>query len=478
MGKAWLRPGFLGLSLGLAVVPAAVGVACAPDATFDPGDAGAGSSTGTAGGSACAAPDASAQEQLLNACTTAVCAAYDNGPIDAAYRLGLPTLPGNVYPFDGGVADAGTVGVTCGDAVQGADVVYVMGPPSLVRLFHELGGYFADQGVIVAYQSTTSCAALAAMISGTQTLGEFGGAVYFDGTDTGAGTPCDPLVAGSPARPDLVVSDVSADSCFSPFGGFPDGLEADLGAVIPGAFVVPHGSDQAAVSREAAYLLYGPGAGVAPWSTASLYQRNPADGAQAGVGAVIGVPADQWVGRDTVSPSDEADGLAAASPEGALGMMAAPDGESSNQVSVIAYQHTGQSCGYWPDSQPGNGDRQNVIDGHYALWSPIVAVVPFDANSTHVGNATAIAVQNLLTSLIPDTTVASAMHDVGMVPACAMNVARDSNGELRPSPQPPSCGCYWRKITGQEVGCTTCSKDETCASFPTTKRCLYGYCEP
>jgi hypothetical protein len=38
---------------------------------------------------------------------------------------------------------------------------------------------------------------------------------------------------------------------------------------------------------------------------------------------------------------------------------------------VLAFQGTGQRCGFLPDAQPGKDDLGNVRDGHYLIWGPM-----------------------------------------------------------------------------------------------------------
>jgi len=192
-------------------------------------------------------------------------------------------------------------------------------------------------------------------------------------------------------------------------------------------------------------------------------------------------------------------------------------------LSILAYQHTGQACGYYPGSAEGTLDELNVRQGRYAIWGPIhiTAHVDGSGNPTSAnGSPSAVAaVLNyfIATGESPDTTplysIGSFAADAGadsgafgadggvtvgtaakqafiaaeakpgfVVPWCAMEVLR--TGEMGPeasyqSPEPCSC-FYETTVQGAPVSghqCPTCASDTDCTATPSTPTCRYGFCE-
>ena len=62
---------------------------------------------------------------------------------------------------------------------------------------------------------------------------------------------------------------------------------------------------------------------------------------------------------------------AATDPDSTLGYVSGSAADNNrDQVKTLAYQHTGQSCGYYPDSNETSLDKLNVRQGLYQLWTP------------------------------------------------------------------------------------------------------------
>jgi transcriptional regulator with XRE-family HTH domain len=157
--------------------------------------------------------------------------------------------------------------------------------------------------------------------------------------------------------------------------------------------------------------------------------------------------------------------------------------ENRSAISVLAYQHTGQSCGYWPDSTPATFDKYNIRNGQYWLWSPVHVFAASNAAGTAAtdSNTQTYIVGPLTGTVTPPAGVDVFTAEVKAytVPQCAMHVWRD--GDLAPlySYQPPaSCSCRFdqeEKTASALVppSCTTCSASAPCA----TGQCVNGYCE-
>ncbi len=96
---------------------------------------------------------------------------------------------------------------------------------------------------------------------------------------------------------------------------------------------------------------------------------------------------------------------------------------------MLAYQHTGQSCGYWPDSTIDAFDKANVRSGQYWLWSPVHFFAAVNASSQITDPATA----NLIGLFTGATTPPAGVDVFGAevaaftVPACAMQAWRDGD---------------------------------------------------
>jgi len=284
--------------------------------------------------------------------------------------------------------------------------------------------------------------------------------------------------------PDVGVADVFASTCTSLPDGLPSGIGDFFGPVQTMSFVVPKASTETSISAEAAYAIYGLGSksGVSPWTRASnILHLDGASGTQRMIAAAIGVPPHQWQGKDLQYSSLEISALtsvSAADAPSTLGILAVTNivGNVPTSLDVLAYQHYGQSCGYYPDSSQSAKDKRNVRDGHYAIWGPLHIM-----SRTRKGypvNPDAKRLVEYWTGTVPppsgvDLIQVDAVNN--LVPTCAMQVQRKTEmGALSTySPSNP-CGCYF-EAQGGGTRCQTCKTSNTCpASAPT---CSLGYCE-
>jgi len=321
------------------------------------------------------------------------------------------------------------------------------------------------------------------------------------------------LVAGVP---DVAVSDVYADTCTS---GLLTAGQADLlGPVQTTTFVVPSGSSQKVISADAAYVVFGFGAGsvgpytVSPWTDpTAIVVPNRSWGPIALAGAGIGLVPNNWVGAKQsaiLTVSSEASGVAGKSSTG-IGLLPAQAVVTGSGVKKLAYQHTAQQCGYLPDSDADHFDKINVRDGRYALWGPLHFVFNVDGGGhpvDHTGhrNPALDAFVGLVvaTGPYPQTQAsveagvtlasdagaglnASQLQTVleqeaagGLVPWCAMHVMRGKEVDAEGSYQPPQpCNCAFEAATGATVSpCFRCQSDSDCG-IPAAPTCRFGYCE-
>jgi hypothetical protein len=182
--------------------------------------------------------------------------------------------------------------------------------------------------------------------------------------------------------------------------------------------------------------------------------------------------------------------IAATSPN-AIGILGDEvyDTQGRGKVNVLAFKAFGQSHAYFPDSTATSFDKQNIRDGHYAMWSPTVYITKVDSQGMPV---------DLAIRYITDTVTGKAgamppdggapidgladVTSVGLTPSCAMQVTRVSPQDGAPisfASTAPSCTCYFlSKIpgaTGTPANCTSCSDNRPCAAAGQT--CIRGFCE-
>jgi len=168
--------------------------------------------------------------------------------------------------------------------------------------------------------------------------------------------------------------------------------------------------------------------------------------------------------------------------EAAIGYVSgdvADQNRKKNAIKVLAYQHFGQSCGYWPDSTPNTYDKLNVRTGQYWLWGPMHFFAFVDPTTKQITDARTRAFIELVTGKAAPPAgldVLKITVDAGNVPKCAMNVWR--SGDLGPlmSYQPDEpCGCGFEKLATGATSCTPCATSATCPSSHPV--CRNSYCE-
>src|SRR5450631_842277 len=151
--------------------------------------------------------------------------------------------------------------------------------------------------------------------------------------------------------------------------------------------IVPTDSTETSISTEALYFVFGFGdasqyAGASapvPWTDKNyIFRRKiqtlagpaatfPADFAnattQTAVHAADGKDSNQGTVDSVVWAASQ--GKA----QNAIGFTSGPTADKNRAtVHTLAYQHTGQTAGYWPDSTPDKFDKINIRTGQYYLW--------------------------------------------------------------------------------------------------------------
>jgi hypothetical protein len=408
--------------------------------------------------------------------------------------------------------------------------VFISGAAVAKPLVQALAKALAASGstISIIYQNPDSCLGLNDLIQ-NQPSTESGISVLELGPNGTTTTSCT-LDSTNPQTPDIGMSDTYASVCGVTSTA---GLTEVLGPIQSMSFAVPGGptgSNATSISAEAAYVVFGYDATnytVPQWNQpSSIFVREPTAGAQAMIGVAIGLSSSKWANAATVatSPQEVTTGTKMASTiagvasnqNATIGVLATENVESWNAAApavplkILAYQHTGQKCGYLPSSSQNALDAINVRQGRYAIWGPLHFFAHVDNSGNLTGpHAQAVATvlnyfiatgQNPDAALFPDgESIDAGSPDGGptvsvankqaliaaeatpgyVVPWCAMQVERTSEIGAEASYQSPEpCGCYFESVLGATVAghsCTTCTTNAQCSGA--TPTCRYGFCE-
>lgn len=449
--------------------------------------------------------------EFLNRCTSAQCLPFDN-----CANLGLCGSDAGLLPPvdpEGGAASSPPPAVapglaTCESLVPAGSIpIYVTGSSNFPGFLKLVAPLLASDNHYVIWQQTNSCTGVSLIFqaqSGVpdpnkQRIVEQGPAAPYSPKSqptflydaTGVQVPCTLADSASGAVShfvDVGESDVFADSCADIIGYHPNVTAPDIGAytgpIQAMTYIVPGTSTQTVISAEAANAVYGhggvPDATKLPWvNPAQFFNRTSSTGTNQLLSRAMSVNPAKWWGVDKKSASGMVAALKAVpgdQVEKTIGVVSTDlaDQERGN-LKVLAFQASGQSCGFWPDSTPFATDKMNVRDGHYPNWGPLHFY-------THLvgGAPTEAAGAFVLRFSVPrlDQGLVEAISKSGNVPQCAMHVQRDVEmGALRGYTSPYDCDCVFQKAsTGTAPPeCTACVTSSGC---PTSRpACNYGFCE-
>jgi hypothetical protein len=353
----------------------------------------------------------------------------------------------------------------------------------------------ASGGTLVYSSSLGGCAGVNAFVGPTPTTVS-GSVTYWDATTGTKGATCTvSAINGEPA--DFGVPGTYANYCPG-VASLPAGVGDLLGPVQAYDFLVPYNSPQTSISAQAAYFVFGFGASspnaysVSPWTVPNdIITRNDLSAAAIIIALGVGVPiatlsavsatgfTDGKSNGGTITdlnafnsvPANAAAGLGFATAEVA-------EAAAANEITVLAYQHTGQSCGWLPNSTSTAHDKINVRSGLYALWANIHFIaavdangVPTDANAKQwIGYFTDATTPPA--GVDPDALVVQA----GAILDCAMEVQRTSDlGPLEPYAPAAPCDCFFDFNATGSTTCQSCTTDANCPVNAT--HCRKGYCE-
>jgi ABC-type phosphate transport system substrate-binding protein len=369
-------------------------------------------------------------------------------------------------------------GASAADCSTLTGPLYVAGSSAIQTVVGEIGKVLAAEptpDTTVVYVNAGSCVGVDAILNGTPLSGT---ALYWD--STGAQQTCD---LGAAPVADVGVSDVFPSSCTPLPNGLPHDVGEFLGPVQAMTFIVPVASTQASISAEAAYCVYGlgDGSGVDPWTdVTTIFQRDATSGTQQMIAHAIGVDATRWKGTATTSSGDMlAHVTGATNPESAMGVLVADVGETNRAtLRTLAYQHFDQSCGYYPDRDATSHEKQNVRDGHYAIWGPLHLLSKLNAQGYPVSPAARDVIGYITGTKTPPGSLDLVALEAGghVIPQCAMRVSRtEEAGPLASFAPPGACGCYYDFVSDGATTCASCINAGTCPSDAPV--CSYGYCE-
>jgi ABC-type phosphate transport system substrate-binding protein len=353
--------------------------------------------------------------------------------------------------------------------------VYVTGSSAVQPFLAGIGTVLAagSTPVTIVYKKQGSCTGGDAIVNGTKMTGT---ATYWAANSSVSGETCDLPTTGQSA--DVGVSDVFWTSCA---GSSP--LASDVGdffgPVQVMTFVVPKASSHQSISAEAAYLTFGLGqAGKSPWDDETvMWVRNAQSGTQSMIATAIKVPPTKFKGNDSGGSSGVLTNVSSAtSVDKAIGILSTGEADDArDKIRELAYQHYGQSCGFWPDSSATSFDKMNVRDGHYPIWGPLHLFAHVDSSGKPTNPEAATLIDYVSgAKQLPGANLIDVVINAHLVPQCAMQVTRTSEIGALASYQPAEpCGCYFDKKTTGTTSCTACTKDSDCS----TNHCRNGYCE-
>jgi hypothetical protein len=365
----------------------------------------------------------------------------------------------------------------------GGTVIYGAGGSAQQPLLTQVGTQLANLASpvhLVYSDSGSACVGYGDLVTPTSITGT---ALYWDGT--GATDTCSLDAGGDPVT--FAVMGNGASLCTSV--SVPDSgtsFTQFLGPVQPVDFIVPAQSSQQSISTAAAYYIWGFDAvdadhTVAPWSTpANVFTRSASSFVNLFVALDTGLSPAKVAASGTQEATNGATvsalaGLNSSAPESGIAFVSGEVADGNRgSVKELAYQHSGQSCGYTADSDSTSAfDKVNVRDGQYWLWSPVHFFAAVDAQGNITDPNTKALVGYFTGTVAPPTGVDLFAAEVAAynVPTCAMHVWRD--GDLAPlysfAPADP-CSCKFDFATNNALKpstCTTCTQDSDC----TTNHC-------
>jgi hypothetical protein len=297
-------------------------------------------------------------------------------------------------------------------------------------------------------------------------------------TPSMASVQCTLDAAGVPL--DIANSNIFINIC--PTSSLPQEIGQFYGGIQPYVFVVPTASSQTAITAEEAYFVFGfPNGGmVMPWTDEMQHMiRTNTKSTLLALAANINVPADKWKGQRFDKSTQVVDAVSMSSdPEKTIGILGAEVYDRNRmKMKGLAFRAYRQKFAYFPDSTSSATDKQNTRDGHYTAWSPTIYMTPVQGGAPTSTKAAYVIdlITNKTSTPKPDFEPIDIIISVGLIPDCAMKVARTrEGGDLAFYTPAEPCGCYFESKTGgASAACKACSDDSTCGGG----KCRHGFCE-
>jgi hypothetical protein len=490
----------------LGSVPSCSGGLCPlplPDAAASTGDA--------------ASADAVAGDGGPTADATIADAAGDATPPDADTTAEATTNDATIAdgaPDDG--SDDGAAGVDAAPEAGGADagvlscltvrpdtnsIIFITGSTALASFIGEVSKVLATQPsnpITVVYQASGSCVGVRSAIdpSNNPLAQSLGTSTYYD--SDGSVHSCT-FAASDNVVADVGASDVFYSTCYlgQPVTPpLPQNVSDNLGPVQVMNFAVPQGSTQRSISLSAAYYVFGFGGAqypVPPWTDPKQLQiRSAASGTQSMIAAAIGVPPAQWKGVGNSTSSGVGAALVSAGQsssqtvvDSALGILASDYLlQNSQTLRGLAVQDENATCGFFPSSTATARDAANVRNGHYPLWGPSHFYARVDPQRLPLKAGVSQFIDGLSgVTQLPGLDLVGEYAAKGLIPLCAMSVARsDDGGEYDPYKPSLTCNCYFDLIATGATSCTKCNTNADCsAAAPSCNKFgpapQQGYCD-
>jgi hypothetical protein len=236
---------------------------------------------------------------------------------------------------------------------------------------------------------------------------------------------------------------------------------------------------ETAIQAEEAHFVFSTGmaAGVKPWlNDSAILLLGDKDAGQLLLAPRIKLPIGKWQGKLVVTPTDLTTAIQN-DPTTAVGILPTTIADLRRpELRTLAFQSIGQHGAFYPDRKATTFDKQNVRDGHYSLWGYLHMILRVDPAQKPT-SATGARLADILLgrSQVAGKDVLPMQIGSGLVPQCAMRVARTSDsGPLTPTTVANGCGCWFEKsVTGGQLNCQECSGGTACASG----QCRRNLCE-
>ncbi len=439
----------------------------------------------------------------------------DAGPRDSSTVGPSDGGDSSAPPSDGGMSEGGPA-PAC-NSLPGT-IVYIESGDTQEVVLKNLGRTLRDEAnITLVFQLTGSCT-LSPDVYNAVPIPVNTSMLYIPSTkENAAWTASDPEATCSMAAatpPDLGIAALFPSSCPG-LGSPPSTIGQWNGPIQAYTFVVPDAeymNGQQSIAAEEAYYAFGFGAmnpvtvggGPDNWTDPTQFFLRPTskstlvsiaidiDLTPNQMAAAQGSDGGTADGRQLIASSGGVvTAVAAATSTHAIGILGVGvyDSNRSAGVKVLALQSFGQNHAYLPDSTATSYDKQNLRDGHYAMWSPAVFIAPQDSSGAPSNPTVKYVVDTILGT--PGVTPPNGLDGgapidglgptalAGEVPACAMQVTRTGDGAPLTAYTPTApCLCKFLSLTTNPTlpaSCTTCTSTAMCPAG--SLGCFNGYCE-